>query len=65
MTQEDELLPARAVWVRYKVCDRTLDRWLADPRLGFPKPIYINRRRYWRVGDIVRWEAARCTSSPR
>jgi predicted DNA-binding transcriptional regulator AlpA len=34
------------------VSDMTLWRWENDPELGFPKPIRINRRRYWRAAEI-------------
>lgn len=37
------------------VSDMTLWRYLADPELNFPKPIVINRRRYWREADVVAW----------
>jgi predicted DNA-binding transcriptional regulator AlpA len=37
----------------------TLYRWLADPRLEFPPPIYLGRFRYWRLADLLRWEAER------
>ena len=37
------------------VSDMTLWRWLNDPALNFPKPIYIARRRYWREADVSAW----------
>lgn len=37
------------------VSDMTLWRWLNDPALNFPKPVYICRRRYWREADVVVW----------
>lgn len=37
------------------ISDMTLWRWLNDPRLGFPKPVYIARRRYWRYADVISW----------
>lgn len=37
------------------VSDMTLWRWLNDPALNFPKPIYIARRRYWREIDLIEW----------
>jgi predicted DNA-binding transcriptional regulator AlpA len=37
------------------VSDMTLWRWLHDPTLAFPKPIYIGRRRYWREAEIFAW----------
>ena len=37
--------------------DMTIWRWV---RQGlFPKPLIINRRRYWRASDIERWLAER------
>jgi predicted DNA-binding transcriptional regulator AlpA len=52
-------LPARSVWERYGVTSMTLYRWLADERTGFPKPIYLGRFRYWKIADLVAWEASR------
>jgi predicted DNA-binding transcriptional regulator AlpA len=49
----------RELTKRYGVSARTIDRWLADPDLGFPKPcIVINGRRYWDLGEIEQWERA-------
>jgi predicted DNA-binding transcriptional regulator AlpA len=44
---------------RYSVCDRTLDRWIANPALNFPRPIVINRRRYWSEDEVDAFDAAR------
>jgi len=55
----DSLVPSRLVLQRYLICDRTLDRWIVNKTLGFPKPIVINKRRYWRVAELVGWERAR------
>jgi predicted DNA-binding transcriptional regulator AlpA len=52
-------LPARKVWERAGIVDRTLNRWLADPKLNFPKPIYVNRRRYFWADEIEAWERHR------
>lgn len=35
--------------------DMTIWRWLNDPELGFPRPVYIRKRRYWREADILDW----------
>jgi predicted DNA-binding transcriptional regulator AlpA len=34
-------------------------RWQRDDRVKFPQPIQINRRNYWRLGDLRRWQAER------
>jgi hypothetical protein len=52
-------LPAPKVWGRYGTTDRTLDRWVADPEMGFPKPLIINGRRYFSEPQLVVWERKR------
>ncbi|WP_282129026.1 helix-turn-helix transcriptional regulator, partial [Roseobacter litoralis] len=37
------------------ISDMSLWRWLNDPALNFPKPIYIARRRYWKEADVLAW----------
>ena len=45
------------------LCGDVSDMWiwrkLNDPQSGFPQPVYIGRRRYWREADIVAWLDAR------
>ena len=45
------------------VSDMSLWRWLNDPDLGFPRPIYIARRRYWRAAEISDWIEARAEAT--
>ena len=52
----DRFLPTSEVCRRYHVCDRTIERWLADDRLGFPKPMVVNRRRYWSAESLHEFE---------
>ena len=42
------------------VSDMTIWRWLQEA--GFPQPIYQNRRRYWRAGDVAAWWDARAST---
>jgi predicted DNA-binding transcriptional regulator AlpA len=42
------------------VSDMTLHRWLKGLP-DFPKPVYINGRRYWRLGDLRAFMARRRT----
>jgi len=37
------------------VSDMTIWRWLNDPAMDFPKPVYIGNRRYWREAEIIAW----------
>ena len=37
------------------VSDMTIWRWLKDVDLNFPKPIYVQRRRFWRESELAEW----------
>jgi predicted DNA-binding transcriptional regulator AlpA len=37
------------------VSDMALWRWLNDSKMNFPKPVYINRRRFWLEIEICAW----------
>jgi hypothetical protein len=52
-------LSARKVWERYDVTDRTLDRWIASPEIGFPQPLIVNNRRYFSEPELIVWERQR------
>jgi len=42
------------------ISDMTLSRYVKDPSyadMKFPKPIYINRRRYWSHEELTQWLA--------
>lgn len=52
-------LTARQVRERFGVVARTVDRWLANEALAFPRPITINRRRYFVEQEILDWERSR------
>jgi hypothetical protein len=54
-------LPARFVWERFGITSRTLDRWLADEELKFPRPLVINNRRYFDEIQLISWERARAS----
>jgi predicted DNA-binding transcriptional regulator AlpA len=41
---------------RFQISGPTLWRWQRDLDLDFPKPMYINRLRYWRASDVDAWE---------
>ena len=58
-TNDEALLPARKVQLRYDIADRTLDRWLSVAGLNFPRPVVINRRRYFKVDELRTWERQR------
>lgn len=45
------------------VSDMTLWRWLTDSASDFPKPVYVNRRRYWRADAVQAWWKSRDLST--
>ena len=60
MSEVDAYLDARAVKRRYgNRSDSSLWRWIRDPNLGFPSPIYVRQVRYWRLADLIGWEQSR------
>jgi predicted DNA-binding transcriptional regulator AlpA len=53
------LVSSKAVEGRYRISDRTLDRWLKNAKLAFPRPVVVNRRRYFDLSEIEAWEKIR------
>lgn len=48
-----KLIPAKNVREIFgNVSQMTLWRWLGKPELAFPRPIYINGRRYFDAAEI-------------
>ena len=58
MNDADIYLPSVQAAARYGVCLKTLDRWTENDKLNFPQPLWINRRRFWRLADLHAWERA-------
>jgi hypothetical protein len=52
------LLADRLVAERYDVTVRTLERWDQKTDLGFPKPVYIRRRRFRVMEKLDEWDRA-------
>jgi predicted DNA-binding transcriptional regulator AlpA len=57
--EDDRLIPDSKAAERYGICRRTIDRWDHTPELEFPRPIWINGRRYRRLPELQAWERAR------
>ncbi|KIX17034.1 AlpA family transcriptional regulator [Paracoccus sp. 228] len=45
------------------ISDMTLWRWLNDQSMGFPRPIYLGRRRYWREAEVIGWVDAQSVAA--
>ncbi len=63
-TTDDTLIPTAQLRARYGgVSDMWVWRRLHDDP-EFPKPTYIAKRRYWRLGELVAWERAVAARHP-
>jgi predicted DNA-binding transcriptional regulator AlpA len=61
---EPKFLTAKQVRARFGgISDMSLWRWLQDEQLGFPRPLIINRRRFFRLDQIEAFELRAATSS--
>jgi predicted DNA-binding transcriptional regulator AlpA len=60
---DERFLTGPMVRERYAVSDMWLHRRLRDDS-GFPKPMTINSRRFWRLSDLVAWERGRAAGRP-
>ena len=56
-------LPRKQVRERYSVADRTVARWVADPKLGFPQPLIINDRQFFPLDDLEAFERLRASQA--
>jgi predicted DNA-binding transcriptional regulator AlpA len=63
MDAQQTFLTGPQVQRRYQKSHVTIWRWVRDPALGFPQPIQINGRSYWRLSDLEAWEAAQASKS--
>ena len=59
----DRLLPRKLVSVRYCVGPKTLARWSSDPEVGFPAPVDICGRKYFREAELIDWDRRRAATS--
>lgn len=48
---------------RFDISPITFYRWERNPSLNFPKPMLINRRKFFRKEDIFAWEASRANGN--
>ncbi len=61
-----ELISAADVKRRYgDVSHMWIERRLANPDSGFPRPLYVGDRRYSRLSELVAWEHSLPRARPR
>jgi predicted DNA-binding transcriptional regulator AlpA len=63
MQSSEVYLTAPQVLARYNISDMSLFRWLNNPSLNFPRPMVINRRRYFLEADLIAWERTRAAKA--
>lgn len=57
---DDRLLTSKQIRAHCgNVSTMCIWRWMRDPRVGFPQPVKIQTRNYWRAADLRRWQAER------
>jgi predicted DNA-binding transcriptional regulator AlpA len=60
-----ELIPAGTVAAECHVTRRTIGRWILDAAIGFPAPIEINKRLYFKRAELEAWKLSRVAASCR
>lgn len=58
----DVLVSSKRLRARYGVTDRTIHRWENDLRMGFPQPLRIRGRKYWRLEELESYEQVRAAA---
>jgi predicted DNA-binding transcriptional regulator AlpA len=56
---EDRMLTVALLTKRYGRSQMAIWRWRNDQRLGFPTPVMIGRTPFWRLSELLAWEASR------
>jgi hypothetical protein len=52
----DEYLTGPEVDRRYNRSPQTRQRWMKDPKLGFPKPLKFRNKLYYRKSELEAFE---------
>lgn len=58
-----DLTPAPTMRKNFNISATTEWRWNNDSTLGFPKPIWIRSRKYYRSGELRAFQNARQSTS--
>ena len=61
---DETLISARKVQEMFDISESTLARWVDDPQLGFPPPIYVKRLRYFKRSALRKFIARQEAASP-
>ena len=58
-----ELVPAVTVASEFHTTRRTIGRWFVTPAMGFPQPVEINKRLYFRRSELEAWKLSRALTA--
>ena len=65
MSPEKQYISRRKLRSRFgEISEMTIWRWERDEKLGFPKALTINGRRYYDIAEIEGWEHKRAAQAP-
>jgi len=56
-------LSSAQVMKRYGISEMTLFRWQKNEKLSFPRPMVVNRRKFFSEDEIAAWERERAKVS--
>lgn len=59
MHQNTKYVTGPQVLARYQISEMTLHRWQKNEALGFPKPMVVNRRKFYDEEQLIAWERSR------
>ena len=62
-TVPEQYLPQPAAQAVFGVTAMTFHRWRNNPEMGFPQPVKICGRNYFRAADLAKWQQARLTGA--
>lgn len=51
----EKMLTSKEVASRIGITTMTIERWMRDPTVEFPKPRQVKRLRFWSESEIASW----------
>lgn len=51
----EKMLTTSEIADRLGISGMTVERWLRDPDVQFPRPRQVKRRRFWSESEIADW----------
>lgn len=61
---QQHFLSSAQLMKRYGISEMTLYRWQKDEKLAFPRPMVVNKRKFFSEDEITAWERERAAKVP-